>query len=598
MSLLTLLLYGLWLLRTARAVASATALWQQKEYRWDRFRAHWELSSTHRRFLSPLELAKWAALMIALVQPDSTAILLPLLILTYGGESLLLIREVNGRRVQRPTFTARALLLMAAGLGAASIVGVGANQFLDGAPAVGLLLSDRLVLVLVTLFVLLLHPVFLLAKRRIVRRARAHRATLAHLTVVGITGSYGKSSTKEFLSVLLGNGADVLKTPGNTNTEIGVAQVVLARLRPEQRVFLCEMGAYRRGEIRRIADIVRPSIGVLTAVAPQHLALFGSLEEIRDTKYELIQALPPTGTAIVSADDPICRELAGRTTHCRVVRYGRHPSAAIRAESVRADARGISARLVTPEGSRDIAVPLLGEHHIGNVLGSISAALALGVSLDTVVSRLRLLRPPPRTMEPITLTDHTVVIDDSYSANPEGVLAAIRVLSLFPQQQKLVILAPMIELGQEAASAHRKVGEALRGVATRVFLTERDFANDLQHGMGTGHGAPTLTLLHRKPRASARGCMRGGYPAKPWRRGVPCFGRVPLHGKARNEATAVKPWSFTVEPRSEGLEQAVSRFRGSETVILLEGRVPMRFWERLIASREIPSHSTLEGGIP
>lgn len=527
---MNILVYLLWLLRTARAVAAAVALWQQKEYRWDRFRAHLQLPSTRHLLFQPLGLAKWAALMVGLLSPESTESLLLLLALTYGGESLVLVREVIQRQVHRPQFTVKALLLMVAGLVATAAVSVGGISWFPGAPVVGLLLGDRLVVVLIALLVALFHPLSSIAKQRISRRASAYRSTLTGLTAIGITGSYGKSSTKEFLSVLLGDTPDILKTPGNTNTEIGVARVVLHRLQERHKVFICEMGAYRRGEIRRIAEIVKPSVGILTAIAPQHLALFGSLADIRDTKYELIQSLPPTGTAIFNADDPICRELAARTTHCSVLRYGRQPSADVRGESVRMTPDGIVAQLVAPQGSSEISVPLLGEHQIGNVLGSIAAALALGMPLAAIATRLKHLRPLPRTMEPITLNDGTLVIDDSYSANPDGVLAAIRALRLIPRQEKLVVFAPMIELGKETSLAHRKVGEALRGVATSVFLTERDFAEDLQNGIGATDGAPTLT----------------------------------------------------VERRSEELERAIGHRRGRETVILLEGRVPTRFWERLV----------------
>jgi UDP-N-acetylmuramoyl-tripeptide--D-alanyl-D-alanine ligase len=533
MSTPLILIVGLlWFFRTLRSVSAAVARWQQKEYRLDRMRAHLQLPGTRRLLLHPVHLGKWAALVWAIAQPGSARVLLPLLVFTYGAESLLLLREGVERSTLRPKWTAKALLLVSGGIAVTGIVTFGAYRLLDLGVVAAFLLGDRLLLLLVALLVGLAHPCSAAIKSRVIARACAYRETLKDVTVIGITGSYGKSSTKEILAGLLGNRDDVLKTPRNTNTEIGVAGVVLSSLKPSHRTFICEMGAYRRGEIQRIAEIVRPTIGILTAVAPQHLALFGSLEKIRETKYELIRALPPQGTAIINADDPICADLALQTTHCTVVLYGRSLRADIRAEAVRPNERGTTFVLKTPQASQEATVSLPGEQAVSNVLAAAAAALSLGVPLATIVSRLCTLRPFPRTMEPIALADGTLVIDDSYSANPDGVLAALNALTLFSKKEKIVILAPMIELGPAASSAHRRVGRALARSATRVYLPQSDFAKEIAEG---------------------------------------------VRENGRNPQEFLR-----VEQTRRSLLHALRPLRGHDTVVLLEGRVPTRFRELLL----------------
>ncbi len=142
--------------------------------------------------------------------------------------------------------------------------------------------------------------------------------------VIGITGSYGKTSTKEILAHILASQVEVLKTPRTFNTIMGVCKVIREDLKPKHRYFIVEMGAYKAGEIARICRLVRPQIGILTAVGPQHLERFKTIEKIIQAKYELIDALPPDGTAIFNGDDPICRELASRT-RVKTLRYGIDP---------------------------------------------------------------------------------------------------------------------------------------------------------------------------------------------------------------------------------------------------------------------------------
>ncbi len=536
MTAVTMLLSTLWTLRTIRSAARETAFWQTKEYRWDRVRAHLALPSSRVALFHPLGLLKWLLFVILVIQPARADVVSGTLLALYMLECVFFGRELLTRTAKRPQWTAKALTVLGGALIVVFAIVPFTARFMgdgEGVPlAATLLLGDRLVLFLVPFVVALLAPVSTILKQRIIARARILRQSFHGLSVVGITGSYGKTSTKEFLAQLLPVSPDtVLTTPANTNTEIGVAQVILAKLRPTHEVFICEMGAYREGEIRRVAEIARPKIGILTAIATQHLALFGSLEAIRRAKSELIASLPHDGTAIVNDDDPLCAEIARNTQHCRALTYGKSERADVRASDLQADLNGISASVRTPWGSAAIHVPFLGRHFLQNALAALTAAAVMGHPLPTLVERLSSLHLPERRLAPARLRDGTVLLDDSYNANPDGVLAALDTLAMFRQKKKVVVLTPMIELGPFTRDAHARVGKALATVATNVLLTQWDFADVVRAGMESG---------------------------------------------------AVSAPALVVVPSSAKIVAALRSLRGDDCVVLLVGRLPARAWEILI----------------
>lgn len=525
---------AVWLLRTARAVAGAVALWQQKEYRLDRMRSHLGMPETVRRALSTLSLLKWALLAAAVLVAEAAFIILFIVAAVYAFETLLFFREVRLHNVHRPQWTAKSALLFLIGL--LGVFGIsGALALRDPRLVVPILAGDRAVALIVSLGVLAMDPVTRGRKSRIIARARAHRLSCEDLIVIGVTGSYGKSGVKEALTHLLGNDQTVLKTPGNTNTDIGVAQFLLRSLRRQHRYLICEMGAYRQGEIARIADMTRPHIGIVTAVAPQHLALFGSLKDIAEAKYELLAELPAAGTAIVNLDNAITAEFAKITSHCRVVTYGVGAGAQVRARDIRPDAEGTTFTLVTPHGSSAVRLRLLGTHHVSNVLAAAAAAFAVGVPLSAIAARAARIVEQPRSMERFTLRDGTLVIDDSYSANPDGVLAALETLRLLPRRKKVVVLPALMELGEEAYATHRRIGAALGVVADNVFFTQRDYAEDLAAG---------ITESGRLPRDL-----------------------------------------LVVATDMQSISSRLQALGGADTVLLLEGRIPGTLYARILAQR-------------
>ncbi|HEY3249426.1 MAG TPA: Mur ligase family protein, partial [bacterium] len=262
-------------------------------------------------------------------------------------------------------------------------------------------LAGALTVVVIAPFIIpvanwLLAPVQRAINGRFLRTASARLAEVKPI-VIGITGSYGKTSTKHFLQTILSQRYRTLMTPGSYNTYMGVCRVINERLAAEHEVFIVEMAAYGRGEIREIADLVHPRIGILTAIGPQHLEWFGSIENIEATKYELMQSLPPGGAAVFNADDPRCRALADRTTHVKVLRFGitAPGTLRVRAEGVAHSRQGLSFVLVDDSAARvPVATRLLGRHNVPNILAAAAAALELGLSLEDIAAGAARLEAP------------------------------------------------------------------------------------------------------------------------------------------------------------------------------------------------------------
>lgn len=291
------------------------------------------------------------------------------------------------------------------------------------------------------------------------RLAGAVRRRLPGLHVVGITGSSGKTSTKDLLAQLLERLGPTVAPPGNYNNEIGLPLTVLAA-DPTTRFLVLEMGARGLGHIRELADIAVPDVGVVLNVGTAHVGEFGSQAAIAAAKGELVEALPERGLAVLNADDPLVRPMAGRTA-ARVVRYGESDAADVRAVDVALDERGRPRfELVSAAGRAVVAMRLVGEHHVSNALAAAAVALDAGAPLDAVAEALTEAEPRSRwRMEVVERPDGVTVVNDAYNANPESVRAALKALvALAGDRRSWAVLGEMGELGAEHIAAHDTIG--------------------------------------------------------------------------------------------------------------------------------------------
>lgn len=383
--------------------------------------------------------------------------------------------------------TGRAWRMLASGI-VISIFGVllpsaFAHLALGGAP-----MDIIIFVVMITLIFLFTWRVVLLAdivmapiqkaiNGRFLRRAGRKLTDLGPV-VIGVTGSYGKTSTKMAIASLLGAPTEVLATPGSFNTPLGVSRTINENLSPSHRYFVVEMGARQQGDIKELSEMVHPTIGVLTAIGPAHLESFGSLEAVRRAKTELIDALGSGGTAILNVDDPTVREVAdGYAGPASVVRYGLDLAGKpdVTAHDLLVVADGTAMTLFDSRSGAGLPVrtKLLGRHAVGHILAGLAVAIALGRRLEDLRSLVESLEPVEHRLQIIKGAGGVTVIDDAYNSNPLGADAALEVLAHMPGGKKIVVTPGMVELGTEQAAANQAFGRRAAEVADVLFVVAK-----------------------------------------------------------------------------------------------------------------------------
>jgi UDP-N-acetylmuramoyl-tripeptide--D-alanyl-D-alanine ligase len=280
--------------------------------------------------------------------------------------------------------------------------------------------------------------------------------------MVAVTGSYAKTSTKEAAATVLGARLRTLKSEGNENNEIGLP-LTLLRLAPEHEAAVVEMGMYVAGDIAALAALAMPSIGVVTAVSGVHLERAGSLATIELEKGRLVEALPRSGTAVLNADDPAVRRMADRTP-ARVLTYGFAPEADVTAaETVSLGTAGMTFLLRTPGGEARVETRALGRMGVHNALAAAAVGHAAGLDASVIGAALAAgFDAPHRT----TIVDagRWRILDDSYNASPESMIAVLDLLATLPGR-RVALLGEMLELGPDGPEGHRRVGRHAIGVA-------------------------------------------------------------------------------------------------------------------------------------
>ncbi|HEX6469970.1 MAG TPA: UDP-N-acetylmuramoyl-tripeptide--D-alanyl-D-alanine ligase [Streptosporangiaceae bacterium] len=307
------------------------------------------------------------------------------------------------------------------------------------------------------------------------RLARGVLDRLPELTTIGVTGSSGKTSTKDLLAQVTARLGPTVAPVGSFNNEIGHPLTVL-RADESTRYLVLENSARGIGHIAYLTEIAPPDIGIVLNVGSAHLGEFGSREAVARAKGELVEALTADGVAVLNADDPLVRAMAARTRG-RVVTFGRAPEATVRAAEERLDERGRGRfTLVTPEGAAPVTLRLHGAHAIGNALAAAAAARALGMPPAEIADALSAATPASRwRMEVGERPDGVTVVNDAYNANPESMRAALDALAHMARgRRSYAVLGGMAELGAASAEEHEKIGRyaAEHGVSGLVVVGE------------------------------------------------------------------------------------------------------------------------------
>jgi UDP-N-acetylmuramoyl-tripeptide--D-alanyl-D-alanine ligase len=361
---------------------------------------------------------------------------------------------------------------------------------------------EALLLFLGAPLVIAAADLFLIPTERSVNRRFMDSATakLRQLSpiVIGVTGSFGKTSTKFAIQQLLDRNAGIaLATPGSFNTPLGVSRTINEQLDPRHRFFVVEMGAYGEGEIAELCRFVHPVIGVLTAIGPAHLERFGSMDAIRRAKYEIVTSLPEDGIAVMNVDDPEVRVLADSTEQYTVVRYGVDDAGRpdVTATGIETTPAGMLFSVVDKRDGSSLPVHarLLGDHSIGHVLAAVAVALATGSRLDELQHSIEALRPVEHRLQLLEGAGGITVIDDAYNSNPRGAATALEVLCAMPARRRVVVTPGMIELGELQFAENQRFGERAAAVADVLVIVARTNREAITSGARNG-GAEVITV--------------------------------------------------------------------------------------------------------
>ncbi len=435
MNLLFSFIIFVWALRIFKNVLAYVQLWWIKEYRFDRMLVH--LGTTQgKRILWP----KW----------------------------------------KRPPVKPKTILLATSTLTALYILFV----FLPFLPIVNVLLVDLFSFpmtgALVFLFYIptkLYHTVLIgLATRKL----RLH----VPMTVIGITGSYGKTSVKDYLATILAEKFTVFKTEASKNSPIGIAEVVLKNLRPDHEIFVVEMGAYKRGEIAGMARMVKPQIGIITAINPQHQDLFGTIENTMKAKYELVAGLVGKKLAILNTDDSRVRTMGewalrdGRdvwwwSKEVHSSQFTAHGKKTFQAREINVLLNGVEFTCEVDKEKVRVQASVLGEHQVSNILAAVAGAVACGMNFTDAAAGAAKIRPAKSVMQKIAGMNGSTFIDDTFNNNPDAAKAAIAFLAK-TKGRKILVFQPMIELGSYGDSAHEEVGMFAGRICDEILLTNKN----------------------------------------------------------------------------------------------------------------------------
>lgn len=324
------------------------------------------------------------------------------------------------------------------------------------------------------------HPIEQGIDRYYINDAARILNQMPDLTVIGVTGSYGKTSVKYFLSKLLSVQFSVLHTPGNYNTTLGVVRTIREQMKSFHEVFICEMGAREVGDIKEICDLVHPKYGIITSIGPQHLQSFHTIENIIGTKFELADAVPADGKVFLNYDNPYIRDKKIEKT---VVSYGTSgENTDYPAYDIRVSKDGSTFKMKDGQGTEyEFHTKLVGNHNVQNIAGAIAVANTLGIPMEKLIFPVKQLESVPHRLQLIRQGNRTV-LDDSYNSNKNGFMAALDTLAMF-EELRILMTPGMVELGERQYEENKEIGIYAHDKCDYAVLVGKEQTKPIQIGL-------------------------------------------------------------------------------------------------------------------
>jgi UDP-N-acetylmuramoyl-tripeptide--D-alanyl-D-alanine ligase len=337
--------------------------------------------------------------------------------------------------------------------------------------------------------------------------ARFHRRQFT-IPVIAITGSNGKTTTKDMTAAVLASRFKVLKTEANYNNDIGLP-LTLLNLTKEHQAAVVELGMRGLGEIKRLAGVALPTAAVITNVGETHVELLGSVESIATAKGELVEALGPDGLAVLNNDIPLVKAMRTKTA-ARAVFYGLAAGSDIRAENLGGDNKETTFDCIAPNGAFKVELPAVGRHNIYNALAAIAVGLELGLDSAEVCAGLKQFVPSAMRLHIVQIGDYTI-INDAYNASPLSMSAAIETMDTVARGRKVVVLGDMLELGEMAVEAHRRIGRQLAQEGVQVVITVGELAAHIASAaLQDGVDVTVACRSHEEAQEALRKLIRRG----------------------------------------------------------------------------------------
>lgn len=303
---------------------------------------------------------------------------------------------------------------------------------------------------------------------------------MPNLKIIGVTGSYGKTSVKYYLSTLLSVQYNVLHTPGNYNTTLGVVRTIRERMKPFHEIFICEMGAREVGDIKEICDLVHPDYGIITSIGPQHLQSFHTIGNIVSTKFELADAIPESGKVFLNYDNRYIRE---KKIDKNIVSYGiTDENADFRAYDIAVSPRGSFFKMKDETGKEyEFHTKLIGSHNVQNIAGAIAVAHTLGIPMEKLLYPVKQLESVPHRLQLVKQGDR-ILIDDAYNSNRNGFEAALDALAMF-KELRILLTPGMVELGEKQYDENKAVGVYAADKCDYAVLVGKEQTKPIQDGL-------------------------------------------------------------------------------------------------------------------
>ncbi len=478
------------------------AMWQEKEYRLDRFLVFFRENLKAKQILfSPLNILKTLAIIFYLISIITNLFNIPFFYIfyfIYTIQFLIILKNIYSRKIKKPVFTLKAFLIYSLSYLSALILIL--NPLTDR--WFWYLVVDKLVFLIVAFYIFLLVFPTEIIEGIIISTASRKIKKRRDILIIGVSGSYGKTSTKEYIAQVLNKKYNLVKTPGSNNTPIGIARTILKNITQKTEIFVVEMGAYKIGEIEEICKIVTPKISITTGISDQHLSLYGNIENVINSENELIESLSKNSLSLFNGNSLYMEKLIKKCKGEKIAYETKHnPNIKkikiISAHNIKVFDKKTVFDVKYKNKKYAFKTNLLGYHIVENLLPAIYLGFIKDLNYKEISNVISSLKNPAHTLKTLKINKNSIFIDDTFNSSPESVFSASEYVKIY-KAKKIIILSPLVELGSNAKRRHEEIGEKLANVFDEIYLNNKNYFKEILKGINKSKNTPLIEVLDYK----------------------------------------------------------------------------------------------------